>query len=157
MAKIAVVNDTPEVVVLLSNFLTQGHHEFLKRIGTSQYVVDSIIDFKPDLLLVPLYRKIDAIGAPITDYTHQITGTAMLQRMSECPDLAHVPIVVFAFSTRLQEMPEDYRRKVRFNAFLSFPDGLQELNPTISSLVGPALGELSDVEKVRRGGGEAGG
>ncbi len=153
MAKIGILNDTPEVVVLLGNFLTQGNHEFLKRIGTSQFVMDSIVDFAPDLILVPLYRRPEAIGKPVTDYQEQIVGTAMLERLARCPELQEVPIVVFAFSTRLAEMPPDFRQKVRFNAYLSFPEGLQELNPTISSLIGPALGDLSDVEKVRRGGG----
>lgn len=154
MAKIAVLNDTPEVVVLLSNFLTHGNHEFLKRIGTSQYVMDSVVAFRPDLILVPMYRKPEVVGKGVTDYEDQIMGTAMLKRLSQCPELAGVPIVVFAFSTRLAEMPPAYRQQVRFNAYLHFPEGLQELNPTISSLVGPALGDLSDVDKVRRGGGE---
>lgn len=154
MAKIAILNDTPEVVVLLSNFLTLGHHEFLKRIGTSQYVMDSIVAFHPDLILIPLYRVPEAMGAPVTDYAAQVKGVAMLERICECPELAQVPILVFGFSTKLSEMPEDIREKVRFNAFLTFPEGLQELNPTISSLVGPALGDMMDVEKVRRGGGQ---
>lgn len=153
MAKIAVLNDTPEVVVLLSNFLTQGHHTFLKRVGTSHFVMDSIVAFEPDLMLLPLYRKPEVIGRAVTDYPHQIMGSAMLERVSRCAELDRVPIVVFAFSTRLQEMPADFRQKVRFDAYLLFPEGLQELNPTISSLVGPALGTLTDVEKVRRGGG----
>lgn len=153
MAKIAVLNDTPEVVVLLSRFLTHGRHTFFKRIGTSRFVLDSIVAFGPDLMIVPLYRAPEALGSPITDYRTQIKGSEMLEHLSRCPELAAVPIVVFGFSTRLQEMPEDFRSTVRFNVFLGFPEGLQELNPTISSLVGPALGAMTDVQKVRRGGG----
>lgn len=153
MAKIAVLNDTPEVVVLLTNFLTHGHHTFFKRIGTSQFVIDSIVAFGPDVMVLPLYRAPEALGAPITNYREQIHGSAMLERVSQCPELAAVPIVIFGFSTRPEEMPDDYRSRVRFDVFLTFPEGLQDLNPTISSLVGPALGALSDVEKVRRGGG----
>lgn len=150
MAKIAILNDTPEVVVLLGNFITQGHHEFLKRIGTSRYVLETIVAFGPDLMVVPLYRVPECIGLPITDYATQVKGAHMLEHLCTCPALDRVPIIVFAFSTRLQEMPAELRKKVRFNAFLTFPDGLQELNPTISSLVGPALGEMEDVERVRR-------
>ncbi|HEY9856557.1 MAG TPA: hypothetical protein V6D05_12520 [Stenomitos sp.] len=155
MAKIAILNDTPEVVVLLSNFLTKGHHQFLKRIGTTQFTMDSLVAFAPELILVSLYRTPEAVGRPVTDYAAQIEGFGMLERVSQCPELARVPILVFAFSTKLSEMPEEVRKRVRFSAFLTFPEGLQELNPTISSLVGPAQGDMSDVEKVRRGGGLA--
>jgi len=156
MAKIAILNDTPEVVVLLSNFLTQGHHEFLKRIGTKEFVVDDIVAFAPDLILVSLYRAPEAVGRPLSDYATQIKGAAMLERISQCPELARVPILVFAISTTLSEMPEEVRRRVRFSRFLTFPEGLQELNPIISSLVGPAHGDMTDVEKVRKGGGQPG-
>ena len=149
MAKIAVLNDTPEVVVLLSRFLTQGHHEFLERVGTSDFVMATLIDFQPDLILIPMYRDPALIGQQFTDYQTDIQGTEILVKVSEEPRLAGVPVIVFGFSTTDREMPERFRKRARVDHFLTFPEGLQELNPLISSLVGPALGGRRDIDKVR--------
>lgn len=149
MAKIAIIDDKPEVVSLVSFFLTKGDREFLKRIGTSRHVLNSIIDFRPDVLVLPLHRQPESLNRPIEDYEQDVGGSEVLSLMSATPELVGVPIILIGFYTTEADMPAAYRAKVRFNHYLVFPEGLQELNPTISSYVGPSGGSMQDVERLR--------
>lgn len=151
MAKIAILNDEPEVVTLLSRFLTVRSDAFLKRVGDATRVVDQVIAFQPDLILVPLYRPPDLVGRPLDDAFHEIRGTAWLDILSRTPELHAVPLVIFSFSVRRDEFPPGFLERVQPRAFLRFPEGLQELNPVISGLVGPAAGSTDDLERLRAG------
>jgi hypothetical protein len=150
MAKIAIVNDASEVVVLLFQFLTHGHHEFFKMIGQSHFVVDSLVAFRPDVIVLPLYRRPEAIGRAVVDYRRDIMGATMLELLSARPELAEVPIILFGISTLPGEMPPAFLARVHYADFLTFPDGLQVLNPTISGYVGSASGTPEDFERLKR-------
>src|SRR5690606_20026539 len=95
LAKIAIINDEPEVVTLLSRFLTVRRDAFLKRVGDSTRVIDQVIAFRPDLILVPLYRPPDLIGRPIDEVFHEIRGLAWLETLHRTPDLRDIPLVIF--------------------------------------------------------------
>lgn len=149
MARIAIIDDDSEVVALIYQFLTHGHHEFLKLIGATRYTVASLVAFKPEVIVVPLYRTHGAIGRALVDYRSDIKGAVTLERVSERPELAGVPLIVFGFSTLPEEMPEDFRARVRISEFLLFPEGLQLLNPTISGYVGSAKGTPEEFADLR--------
>lgn len=137
MAKIAILNDSPEVVALLSLVLTPGEHELMKMIDHTQYMIDRVTAYQPDLILIPLHRRPSSVNRPIQAYQEDIQGTEVLTRVSAAEALKHVPIVLIGFFTTLEDMPPAYRAHIRFRDFLLFPDGLQELNPLISGLLGP--------------------
>ena len=151
MAKIAILNDEPEVVTLLSRFLTVRRDAFLKRVGDSTRVIDQVIAFRPDLILVPLYRPPDLIGSPLDGAFHEIRGLAWLEILSRTPALREIPLVIFSFSVRRDELPPGFLDRIQPCAFLRFPEGLQELNPVISGLIGPAKGSTDDLERLRIG------
>ena len=138
MAKIAILNDSPEVVALLSYVLTPGEHQVMKMIDDTQYMVDRVGAYQPDLILLPLYRRPSSANRPIQAYQADIQGTEVLTRVSAAETLKHVPIVLIGFFTTLEDMPPEFRARIRFRDFLLFPDGLQELNPLISGLLGPS-------------------
>jgi hypothetical protein len=145
LAKIAILNDEPEVVTLLSRFLTIRGDAFMKLVGETARVIDQVIAFQPDLILIPLYRPPELIGMPLPNGLRDVRGAAMLETVSQAPELAEVPLVVFSFSVRPEELPPARR----LQAFLSFPEGLQELNPVISGFIGPAKGSTDDLERLR--------
>lgn len=140
MAKIALIDDSPEIVALVAQALTVGNHEFLKQIGTSDFVLKRAIDFRPDLIVLPMHRRLETANRPIQDYRADVSGTSVLEMIVNEPTLKDVPIILFGFFTTEADMPEAYRRRVRYDDFLVFPTGLQELNPLISGRVGPAKG-----------------
>jgi hypothetical protein len=150
MARIAIINDESEVVALIFQFLTHGHHEFFKAIGVSRYVLDTLIDFQPEVIVLPMFRSHEAIGHLVTDYRRDIRGAVILETLCQQPELDDVPIILFGFSTVPEEMPPEYRARVHFSDFLLFPEGLQLLNPVISGYVGSASGTLEDFVRLKR-------
>lgn len=149
LAKIAILNDEPEVVTLLSRFLTVRRDAFLKRVGDATRVIEQVIAFQPDLILVPLYRPPDLIGRPIDEAFHEIRGFAWLETLQRTPELRDIPLVIFSFSVRRDELPPGFLDRTQPRAFLRFPEGLQEINPVISGLIGPAQGSTDDVDRLR--------
>jgi hypothetical protein len=149
MAKIAILNDSPEVVALLGHFITQGRHEFLNRIGANDRMIAGVVDFVPDLIVVPIHRVPASIDRPIGDVDADIYGLSIFRLVMNEPALDGVPVIVFGFYVRETDMPPDIRDSGRYKSFLEFPLGLQELNPLISGTVGPAEGSLEDVKRVR--------
>lgn len=149
MAKIAVVNDNPEVVTLVSFFVTQQDRQFLKLIGYTEHMRRSVIDFRPDVLVLPLHRTLASLNRPLGAYEEDVQGVRVLTLLSDTPELAHVPLILLGFHTTEADMPEAFRRQHRYDHFLSFPEGLQELNPIISGYIGPAGGSPDDIRRVR--------
>lgn len=150
MAKIAIINDSPEIVALVAQAMTVGHHEFLKLIGATDFMMQRVVDFKPDLIVLPLHRRQDSVNRAIANYHDDVSGTEVLEMASDEPSLKDVPIILFGFFTTEADMPESYRRQIRYDDFLVFPTGLQELNPLISGRIGPAKGTRADALKVRK-------
>lgn len=138
VAKIAILDDAPEVVTLLSRFLTQREDLFMGRVGETPRVMAQLTAFQPDLLLIPLYRAPERLALPLEDLYRDVPGARMLETLARTPALADVPLLVFSFSVRPEELPSDFRARIRYDAFLLFPEGLQELNPLISGFLGPA-------------------
>ena len=149
MPRIAIINDESEVVALIFQFLTHGNHEFFKAIGVSQYVVDSLVSFRPEVIVLPLFRTREAIGHVVRDYRKDIRGAVLLETICRRPELDSVPIILFGISTLAEEMPADYRARVHFTDYLLFPEGLQLLNPTISGYVGSAGSTPEDLERLK--------
>ena len=149
MAKIAIINESPEIVALVSQAMTVGNHEFLKLIGATDFMLKRALDFAPDLFVLPLHRRHDSVNRPLRDYHDDIGGTDVLEMLNAEPAFADVPIILFGFFTDEADMPESYRRKIRYDAFLVFPTGLQELNPVISGMVGPAKGTRADALRMQ--------
>ena len=149
MAKIAILNDEPEVVTLLSRFLTVRGDAFMKRVGDASRMIAQVVAFQPDLILVPLYRPFERLGLPLVDPLHDVRGAPLLDHLSREPELRDVPLVIFSFSVRPDELPPGLLARIRPRAFLRFPEGLQELNPIISGIVGPAAGSTDDLERLR--------
>ncbi len=147
MAKIAILDDEPEVVTLLSRFLTERGDAFMRRVGDTARVAAQVVAFQPDLILIPLYRPFHLIAHPLTDFFHDVRGAGMLDMIVRIPALQDVPLILFSFSVRPDELPPNLIGRCK--AFLMFPEGLHELNPTISGFVGPAQGSLDDLRRLR--------
>jgi hypothetical protein len=150
MGRIAILDDEPEVVVLIYQFLTHGHHAFFKMVGDTRFMLESLVAFRPDVIVVPLFRRREAIGRAVVDYMQDISGAQMLETISAQPEFSTVPIILFGFSTLPDEMPTAYRLKVHYSDFLFFPEGLQLLNPIISGYVGSASGTAEDFARLKQ-------
>jgi hypothetical protein len=144
MAKIAILDDSPEVVAVLTQAVSAEHHEIMRMIHESQFMVQSAIDFEPDVIIVPLHRSLESRSRPISDYRKDILGIRVLETVCAAPELKGRPIIVFGFYITLEDLPGELRDRICYNYFLTFPLGLQDLNPTITGLVKASVPPKAD-------------
>lgn len=131
MGKIGLLNDYPEVVVALARLITPGHeiscltyHE-----GGEGLEADP-----PEVMVVVIFRHAEAFDRPIMDFDQDVSGGSLLRKLNEHPVLSHVPLIIFGVGLAAKDVPKD----IRYHSYLTFPQAIQELNPLISGLVGPA-------------------
>lgn len=128
---VAVACDYPEVIVALIHLLTPGREiiaiERPEDIG-------SLKGAMPGAFIVPLFRQKEAIARPIGDFCQDVGGARLLKRLNQIPLAARPPVIVFAFGVHPEEVPAE----LGFSHFITFPQAIQELNPLVSALVGPA-------------------
>jgi hypothetical protein len=131
MAKVGILSQHADVTVMINQLLTPGHEVLsIERPLTQQTDVACV----PDLVILPLFRKADAVARPIGDFEEDVVGGHLLRDATRLMDGHRRPIIVFGIGVNASEMPDD----VHFHAYLTFPQAIQELNPLFSSIVGPA-------------------
>lgn len=138
MPRIAIVNDLPEVVAIVASILTKGDRQYLKQIGATEYTVDRLKAFAPQVIVLPLVRRTTSLDRPLGRFDTDVEGGTVIELLAQEPTLREVPTVVLGFATREEDLPAPLRACFRDLHFLEFPAGLQELNPLLSAYVGPA-------------------
>jgi hypothetical protein len=136
--RIAVVNDAPEVVAMVSAVVTKPGRQFLKQVGATDYTREKLLAFAPEIVIVPLYRRTDTLDRPLGVFEEDVVGARILTLLAHEPALAAVPTLLLGLATREADVPAHLLAAFADLHFLEFPLGLQELNPIISAYVGPA-------------------
>lgn len=131
MAMVGVINDFPEVVVAIARLLTPGHDVNCLTFSDG---FDSLEANLPDVLVAILFRHPEAFDRPITDFECDVSGGALLRKLNESPALSRVPLILFGIGIDSCDVPED----LHYHSYLTFPQAIQELNPLISAIIGPA-------------------
>lgn len=135
MAKIAILNDSPEIVALMAQALSPAGHALMKMVESSSYMADQVQAFAPDVIIIPIHRRQESLNRPIANYRADIRGSEVLELVCSLPTLQQVPIILFGFYTSEADLPDNYRAGIRYDAFLEFPLGIQELNPLITGIL----------------------
>ena len=91
-------------------------------------------DQVPDVVVVPLFRLPHAHARPIDSFLDDVAGARLLVGLQAVMDGHPRPVILFGIGVTPDEVPDD----IRYHAFLTFPQAIQELNPLISALIGPA-------------------
>lgn len=131
MARIAVMNDFPEVIVGLARLITPGHHVDLINFP---YEVEKLRQSPPDAVVAVLFRKDEALDRPIENFYQDVVGSELVATLDDLPELRGHPLILFGVGVRPQDIPDE----VHYHTFITFPQAIQELNPLISGLVGVA-------------------
>jgi hypothetical protein len=129
--KVAILSDYADVTVMIAHLLTPGHETC-----TLEHPLDTVTppDLVPDLVIVPLFRLPHVQARPIEDFVHDVAGGRLLTDLEHAMDGHQRPVIVFGIGVTPDEVPAG----VKYHAFLTFPQAIQELNPLISSLIGPS-------------------
>lgn len=131
MQKVAILSEYADVTVMIDRLLTPGH-----RICTLEHAIDTMTppDEIPDLIIIPLFRRPHAHARPIEDFVEDVAGGRLLVDLEKVMRGYERPVIVFGIGV----IPDEVPKGVRYHAFLTFPQAIQELNPLISKLVGPS-------------------
>lgn len=138
MPRVAIVNDLPEVVAMVASVLTQGDRQFLKQIGATEYTVERLRAFDPGVVVLALHRRVGSLDRPIRAFDADVAGAHILGLLGEEPDLRTRPLILLGFSVRRSDVPPELLAPFATLRFLVLPEELQELNPLLSSYLGPA-------------------
>lgn len=122
MARVLCINDYlvySEMFALLLQ--KKGGHEVMALIVP--FEIPRIRAFNPDVILVNLVRKAEALGAPIHDFYTQVDGARALRAIQESPDTRDFPLVITAMAVTEAELPKG----LDYVAFVEVPGKLDHL------------------------------
>lgn len=131
MATVGILSEYADVTVLIDKLLTPGHtvitleHSLLPDVRPEDV---------PDVVVVPIFRMPEAFDRPIQTFNEDVADARLLQEIWQVMDGHKRPLIIFGIGVT----PEDIPPEVHYHAFLTFPQAIQEINPLISALVGPA-------------------
>jgi hypothetical protein len=131
MARVGILSDYADVTVLVDRLLTPGH-ELIHLEHPLRPTVP--LDEVPDVLIVPVFRRPHAFDRPIKTFREDVAGGHLLEDIWKVMDGHQRPVIIFGIGVTHKDVPPH----IRYHAFLTFPQAIQELNPLISALVGPA-------------------
>jgi hypothetical protein len=131
MPRVAILSEYADVTVMIDHLLTPGHETC-----TLEHPLDTVtpVELVPDVVIVPLFRLPHAHARPIADFVHDVAGGRLLAELEVAMDGHQRPVIVFGIGVTADEVPVG----VKYHTFLTFPQAIQELNPLISSLIGPS-------------------
>ena len=131
MARVLSIDDHPFYAEMLALMLQKkGGHEVRSMIVP--FELQQLRDFDPDVILLNLVRKTEALGAPIHDFDAQVEGAHALRVFQQDGALRDYPIVLTAMALTEDELPAG----LDYVAFLQVPDQLDLLIQVIDQIKG---------------------
>lgn len=129
MAKILCVDDYRMYAEMVGSMLQQkGGHEV--KVDVVPLVIDEVVDFAPEVIVINLVRKAEVLGTPIHDFYREIDGAKAFQALAGAPEIAQIPIVLTALAVKESEVPTG----LRYEAFIEVPHKIDVLNHAINRL-----------------------
>ena len=129
MARVTVVNDTPDFLDLVHDILEGDRYETTLIDGDQGDAFELVRASRPDLLMIDL-----RLGG------QRLSGWEIAQRVREEPDFKGLPVIVCSADVQAMSELESDLAGTRHVATLSKPFEIQELTDTIDGLLGEAAG-----------------
>ena len=129
MARVTVVNDTPDFLDLVHDILEGDRYETTLIDGDQGDAFELVRASRPDLLMIDL--RLGGQG---------LSGWEIAQRVREEPNFKGLPVIVCSADVQAMSELESDLAGTRHVATLSKPFEIQELTDTIDALLGEAAG-----------------
>lgn len=129
MARVLCLDDYRMYAEMVGTMLRQkGGHEV--KIDVVPLVMDEVVAFDPDVIVINLVRKMETLGSPLQDFFREVEGAKAFQELRAAPETERYPIVLTALAVREVEVPEG----LRYEAFIEVPQRIEHLLHTIDRL-----------------------
>lgn len=129
MAKILCIDDYKLYSEMVGMMLEKkGRHNVKSDI--LPFDMEDIRSFNPDVIVLSLVRKTEALGAPLHDFFTEVDGAKAFRAITENPDLLRYPIVITGIAIRESEIPKG----LEYLAFLEVPARLDYLLEVIDRI-----------------------
>lgn len=119
MARIVILDDYPHYAEMVGIYLHAKGHEVMADV--IPFDLEAIQRFGPELVVVSLVRKVEALGQPLIDFYKEVDGARAMIQLQESGSLLGVPVVLTAIAVTERELPD----AAVYDAFVEFP---QEIN-----------------------------
>lgn len=131
MARILCVNDFLAYSEMVAHTLRRkGGHEAQSAIVP--FGAEVIETYAPDILILNLVRKVEALGAPLTDFYTQVDGARAFRAIAGNPALARYPLILTSIAVLEFEVPEG----LPYVAFIEVPQKIENLLLTVDHVAG---------------------
>ncbi len=130
MARVLCINDYLVYSEMLALLLQKkGGHEVQPLIVP--FDLQRVTDFDPDVILVNLVRKTEALGVPLHDFYTEVDGARALSAIQEHPETRAYPLILTAMAVTESELPPG----LDYVAFVEVPGKLDHLLRIIAQTV----------------------
>lgn len=136
MARVVILDDLQEAIAILAPPLAAQGHDLLSDVSPIDF--ERIMRFRPDVILLNLYRRIEAFDRPIGEIRADIEGFDLLLEMEQYPAIGVIPIILLGNCLQEKDVPTS----VNYDLFLSLPRDLK--------LYLPKVIEIATTVKTRR-------
>ncbi len=136
MARVVIVDDLQETIDILAPPLVSQGHEVLTDISPIDF--ERVMAFKPDVLTLDLYRRLEAFDRPIQNIEADVIGFKPLVEMEQYPAISVIPIILIGNCLQEKDIPTS----VNYDLFLSLPGDVK--------LYFPKVVEIATTVKTRR-------
>lgn len=129
MARVLCLDDYLVYAEMVGLMLKQkGGHEV--KIDVVPLVIEDVLAFDPDVIVINLVRKTEALGAPLRDFFREVDGAKAFKELAAAPETKAYPIVLTALALREVELPLG----LHYEAFIEVPQKVDYLLHTIDRL-----------------------
>lgn len=136
MAKVFILDDLQETIDILAPPLREQGHEVMTDVSPIDF--ERIMRFRPEVITLNLYRKLEAFDRPIQSVEADVLGFTPLVEMEHYPAISVIPIILLGNCLQEKDVPTS----INYDLFLSFPRD--------ATLYLPKVVEIASTVKSRR-------
>ena len=129
MAKVLVIDDFHTYSEMISLLIEKkGKHEVQADI--LPFDAAQVHAFAPDVIVLSLVRKVEALASRLTDFYREVDGAKALKAFTADESLRGYPLIITAIGLEERELPPD----LDYIAFVDIPHRLDYLIETINHI-----------------------
>lgn len=130
MARILCIDDFTQYAEMLASYIErEGHHK--TSVEIVPFNIERITQFKPDLIVLSIVRKMEHVREPITNFYAQVDGSKAFRELSQNPLTSAYPLLITSVAVLESEVPKD----LHYLGFIEIPGKFDNLLQIIDQII----------------------